>query len=269
MRFRRLAGVPVCLALLVLESCETAPLDFGNALVWTDDNERGDLSEWASAPGSGGTYVNSASAAVVASTNRAPSTDKVHSGSYSIKFTGMASNSVGPTENPAGAGAFKIAAFPPAAYYSAWYYLPITYRTITAWTILELGHPGDAGTAVTLIELRLQWLPSGDTTLVVFDRRAPESTAAFPGFPLTVPIGQWFQVEVFYQRSGDASGHLTVWLDGVVAYDLARPNDPSPLVYFSVCSLVNDLTPSNAELYADDVAVSLVRVTPHGTFRLP
>jgi hypothetical protein len=62
---------------------------------------------------------------------------------------------------------------------------------------------------------------------------------------------------------------LTIWLDGNLVYDVTRPMSRQPAVYFTPCSLVNDLAPPRASIYVDDVAVSWTRIGPGGIIEVP
>ncbi len=244
----------------------------GSNLVWGTDFETGDLSAWQQGPGTGGVYAPDAVDASVAA-----SPDCAHRGRYGAKLTSNASFATPPVANP-GSGLFKTAAFPRAAYYSAWYRISAFHRTLSEWTLLSfnvLAQPDagiDAGPNssawTTELSLILQSLPpDGRLALSLADSRYPYLTSAFPESVPLIPIGQWFQIECYYD--GDPSaGELRVWLDGAEIYDVQRPMIASPVLQFMPCSLASDLDPPNAELCLDDVIVSWARVTPLGVFRL-
>jgi hypothetical protein len=208
----------------------------------------------------------------------------------------MASNLTPPIPGTDGAGLFKEAPFPQGAYYSAWYYIPKFHQTTSDWIILKFkvpsivdagpdaadstvnldgSAPADevaAGTALTeLLDLNLVSLPPDTTGMALFllDSRHQYLTAPLPDPVAYVKIGQWFQIECFYNNVATPDGEFIVWLDGKEVYDIHRPMSSQPWVYFTPCSLVDDLAPSDATLYIDDVAVSWSRVTPHGILKVP
>jgi hypothetical protein len=283
----------------VTASC-TGPLDLGTDIIWATDveNETGTFSAWSGPPGTGGPYFESGSPAV------SVSSDQAHSGHFSLKLTSTATTEAQTSSLPAGVGLLKEAQFPEEAYYSAWYYLPSAYQTLTSWTIMKFESPlpaesSDGGSSVVdaaaeasapsdggvtppvsdggaaapplmqLLDLRLQSLPGGDMALVVYDHRQQYLEAPLADPVPTVPVGRWFQLECFYRNAGDSSGRLTVWLDGLLVYDLSRPMGASPTIGFTPCSLADDLIPSAVELYLDDIAISWRRVTPSGVLTLP
>lgn len=239
------------------------PLDLGTNVVWSTDNETGDLSGWTSPPGSGGVFQNSVDATVEISTTQA------RSGRHSIKISSSAASPAGSPDTPGGGGVYKQGAFPNNAFYSIWYYLPRAYQTGSAWTILSFRSGSNGANDTSLIDIRLQSSPGGDMALVVYDHRRQYLASPLSDPPGVVPIGRWFQIESFYRNANDSTGHLTIWLDGTIVYDLTRPTGSDPAVYFSPCSLVNVLSPAPAEIYMDDIAISRSRIRPTGTLKVP
>jgi len=78
-----------------------------------------------------------------------------------------------------------------------------------------------------------------------------------------VPVDRWFQIEALYRNAAD--GHLAIWLDGMQILD--KPSGPTahdPWVAWEVASIGLNLNPSATTLYADDAAISMVRVGPAG-----
>lgn len=260
---RNLLASALALSSAALETDCGGPLDLGTDIVWSTDNETGDLSAWNLPPGSGAPYENSSDATV------AISTDQAHSGRYSIKMSSAAASPLGSPDSPSGGGIYKEGPLPQNAFYSVWYYLPRAYQTTTSWTILSFRSRQDATTVPPLIDIRLQSSPDGEMTLAVYDHRRQYLASPLPNPPPVVPLGRWFQIESFYRDANDSSGHLSLWLDGALVYDLTRPTGSNPVVYFSPCSLVNALSPSPAEIYVDDVAISGSRIGPRGTLKVP
>lgn len=266
------------------------PLDLGTNIVWSTDFETGDFSPWSRPPGSGGVYVADAGPSDASVTI---TSEYAHSGRYSAKFASIASTPPPLPYPTGGGGLFKQGAFPPAAYYSAWYYVPEVYETISSWTILSFRVPVDAEggsdpdatfeeselvdddastnlpALLDLIDLQLQSLPGLGLTIVLLDNRRPYLESALPSPVPSIPIGRWFQIECFYHNEADSTGELSVWLNGTQIYDVHRPMSSTPVVYFTPCSLADDLSPSNVAIYVDDVAISRVRVTPQGIITVP
>jgi hypothetical protein len=259
-------GFGVALVLGLYAGCRD-PLYLGSDLIWTADQETGDLSQWSAPGGAGGSYVEATGDASVVVT-----TEQAHTGQYSVKLSTVASSQTADPNFPGGCGVYREETFPTEAYYSVWYYVPQLYQTVTSWAILKFRYreSTDAGTDLSeLIDLRLESQPSGDMTLVLYDHRQQYLQSPLPDPPPAVPVGQWFQIEAFYRNVDDPTGRLTIWLDGNLVYDVTRPMSRQPAVYFTPCSLVNDLAPPRASIYVDDVAVSWTRIGPGGIIEVP
>jgi hypothetical protein len=127
-----------------------------------------------------------------------------------------------------------------------------------------------AGRNGELLTLLLRYVPP-NLTVVLSDPRPAFHEAPLPDPVPAVPIGRWFQIECFFKNVSDAGGggEIAVWLDGRQIYDSVRPFGYNSAVYFTPCSLADDLTPPSAELFIDDVAVSWSRVSPRGVLRVP
>lgn len=188
-----------------------------------------------------------------------------HSGRYAVKLTNSA------TGDSDTSRVWRESSFPEEAYYSAWFYLTQAYETTSDWTILQFRAPSsqDPSVIAQFLDIDLGGLPGGNMILSVFDHRAPYLRSPTPDVATPVPIGRWFQIEVFFRNVADSSGRFTVWLDGKLNYDLERPMGLSSTVYWSPCSSTQDLVPLQSQLYVDDAAVSLVRLTPSGTLGDP
>jgi hypothetical protein len=227
-------------------------IDLGGSLIWSARHESGNLSEWTERA-QGGSQMDTADATV------GLSTDFAHTGRYSVRLGNVA------TGTYEAARLWRQSGFPTEAYYSAWFYLPSSYKTVSDWTILQV-RPGAADpTMVTLfLDVSLRSLSTGDLILSVYDHRGDYLRAPTPVPALFVPIGRWFQIEIFFRNVADDSGRFTLWLDGQQSYDLVRPMFGSQPVYFTVCNTSEELSPAASAIYIDDAAVSLVRVTPHG-----
>jgi len=77
-----------------------------------------------------------------------------------------------------------------------------------------------------------------------------------------IPIGRWFQVEVFFRPTPDVNGRLTVWQDGTQILDWEQANAPTTAVEWSVGSTGLNVTPPMVEVWVDDVAISRRRLGP-------
>jgi hypothetical protein len=240
---------------VILLASGCAPrIDFGSEILWSARHETGNFDEWTLASlGGPADDPPTATAAVT--------TEQAHTGSYAVKLT---NSSTGAFDT---ARVWREQDFPAEAYYSAWFYLPQANQTTADWTILQFRErqPLDPSMIAQGLDIDLRSLPGGDLILSVFDHRAAYLRSPTPDVAMPVPIGRWFQIEVFFRNAADDSGRFTVWLDGQLYYDLQRPTKTSDLVYWSPCNITEDLVPPQSAIYVDDAAVSLVRLTPSGT----
>ena len=223
-------------------------IDLGSDLVWSARHETGDLSEWAQ--GVGGSAADP-------DTTVAISASFAHSGRYSVKLT---NSTVGDVQ---GARLWHQGDFPEEAFYSVWYYLPQTYQTRVDWTILQFRTPtDDPATVSQFLDVDLRSLPGGELILSIYDHRPDYLRLPTADPALIVPVGRWFQIEVFYRRAPDDTGRFTLWLDGKLNYDVHRPMAADPTVYWTPCSVTGDLSPTQSEIYVDDAAISYDWLTP-------
>ncbi|HVT06631.1 MAG TPA: heparin lyase I family protein [Polyangia bacterium] len=227
-------------------------LNLGSDLLWAAHHETGDLKEWTGDQKGGASGPTPYTSVNI-------STDYAHGGKYAVKLSNAA---ISDYEE---ARLWRNDQYPQSAFYSAWYYLPRGYQTTNDWTIMQLRVPPtvDGGSLSQLLDVDLRSLPGGTLILSVYDHRPQYLRAATPDPAVTVPIGRWFQVQALFDDSSGPDGRFVLWLDDQVLYDLQRPfNVPEGIVYFSVCSVSEALSPPDSAIYVDDATVSLTRVGP-------
>lgn len=263
-------------------------LELGSNVLWSTSHESGDLSDWYLAPGGG----------LVPDTSMSPVNvvaGPAHTGRYSLQLIDLAaSDTIGP-------GVYRELVSPPDAYYSAWYYIPRQYQTKSQWTIMKFRSRSDddPNTISHGHDLNVRALPGGQVILYVYSHDATYLQAPLADPPAIVPVEAWFQLEVLYRPRTDETGKLLVWLDDRLVYDLEnRRTAGSSALVWSPCNVGEDVEPlgtpsaddgeggaggtsgdgaageagasathSGPELYVDDAAVSLTRVTRSGVVR--
>jgi hypothetical protein len=246
------------LALAAL-ACGCGPrLDLGSDVLWTGLFEGNTFDEWA-ADGDG------AALAFPEGGNRIEiSSARVRHGGYAAKLTVEAVP--GATQGSA-VLARAGDALPVEGYYSAWYYLPrsvsVSVNVGRYWVIFKFRQQNQDAIG-ELFDLDLINLDAGEMSLQLYDHRRAGVVPLDVDSPV-VPVGQWFQIEAFYRNTQDDTGRLTFWLDGRQIVELAnQPMAATPFIEWNACSIGADLTPSTAEIYVDDCAVSRSRVGPNG-----
>jgi hypothetical protein len=247
----------IALALASSAVACSGPLDLGRDLIWFAENEGADTSEW-SADSAGGLVPGSSGSSAELSNREA------HGGAQSLLLVTPASG------EDSGARLYRSVPLASEAYYSAWYLIPESYVTRSYFTIMKFHSqdPGDELLHDRGIDINVRDLSDGRYVLYVLhhDGAFLQPPLALPT-PI-VPVGRWFHVEVFFRATLDATGRISVWLDGRPVYDLgARPTLVREAAYFSVCNLLREAEPPSVELFVDDVAVSRSRVTESGVLR--
>lgn len=208
-------------------------------VVWTADVETGDLTQWTD-DGQGYEF-QVAEAHIVAATERS------HSGDYALEATVEAIGDVLPQ-----AVMFRTNELL-QGFYSAWYFLDENYDA-NFWVIMNFqgDRPWRDQATNDRFDIDLS-RSSGDGRLhLELDEFGGTSTLA----EIPVPIGAWFQVEVFYRSTPDADGRLMVWQDGELVFDTGeRPTAPSSIVGFGVGTVAWRVAPLPATLWIDDVEI--------------
>jgi hypothetical protein len=280
---------------LVLCGCGS-DLDVGSDVLWATDLETGDLSDWYGPPTPGGGLFPDPSN----SPPPTPVSSPTHSGRYSLKFTDLAkSDLTGPgvyRELVAPPDAYySVWYFIPRLYetHSQWTILKFRSRSDEDMDVINHGH-----------DLNLRTLPGGQVVLYVFSHDPEYLQAPLADPPAFVPVETWFQIEVLYRPRTDDTGKILVWLDDRLVYDLEnRRTSGSTDVFWTPCDVAEDVVPfgqpgtmdgaagaggasgadgadnadsaagasatsaateSGPELYIDDAAISLKRVTREG-----
>lgn len=180
-------------------------------------------------------------------------TSPVHSGRYAAAFTVQGV--------PDGGGAqvrcVEQGVFPSAAYYGAWYYVPALAKNSGNWNLFHY-----QGAAAGQMQHYL-W----DVSLVN-QSDAGSLNLLFRGFlnqgvyqaPVSIPIRQWFHLEVYFKRAKDASGEMSVLQDGApVVHVTGIVTDDTDWGQWYVGNLANDLLPPASTVYVDDVTIGLTQ----------
>jgi hypothetical protein len=254
-------------------------------VLWATDHETGDLTGWYLPP-AGGLLPDTSMSVTIAE-------GPAHSGRYSLKFTDSAESDMD------GPGVYRELISPPDLYYSAWYYIPRLYQTNSQWSIMKFRSRSDADAAAISHghDLNLRTLPGDQVILYVYSHDPTYLQAPLVDPPAIVPVETWFQLETFYHPRTDETGILKVWLDDRLVYDLeGRRTADSDDVLWTPCNIGEDVQPLGSppdnlgvgeggaggdggeagapsvasgmrippELYIDDAAISLKRVTRSG-----
>ena len=226
--------------------------DGGNGILWRATFEPGDLSEWIN-DGNGGVYMDARG------TMPAASADVSHLGRHSGIATfapmGLTSWSYLYREQPS----------PSEAYYGAWFFIPTTVQ-IGSWLSLHhFGHHPTEGSADTMPVWDFHVYPTATGSLAARLYESSTIRNVEQASPVPVPVGAWVHFEILYRKAADATGHITVWQDGVQILDLANAiTAPTDWLQWDAGGGSNDIAPSPATVYLDDATISLTRVGTTG-----
>jgi hypothetical protein len=220
----------------------------GGEILWQATFEPGDLSEWLG-DGHGGVYMDPRA------TTPAVSQDEAHRGQHSGVATfapmGLTSWSYLYREQPS----------PPEAFYGAWFFIPANLEVGSWLSLHHFGYHPTAGSPDTSPVWDFHVYPTAGGTLAARLYEAATFRNVEQVNPVPVPVGSWVHFEIFLRKAADATGHLTVWQDGVQILDLANAlTAPTEWVQWDVGGASNDITPSPASVYLDDATISLARV---------
>lgn len=253
-------------AFAVFSGCAgyTANTNGGSPALWSANMETGDLSQWSSSMavaagspgGPGGAIENSGIATAVAST------DFAHSGRYSAKLTITT-----PDTPTSGARLFRWAEPQkyPQLYYSVWYYIPQNYTPSLFWNVLQWKSKhlvNGVATNDPFFTLEVGSTPSGEMFFYLGDDNT-QTTYQQSQTAVAVPVGQWFNVQAFYQCDGSGAGRVAIWQDGAQLFDIQNVSTryADGDCQWSVNNYSSGLTPATATIYVDDAAIS---TTPIG-----
>jgi len=256
-----------CLVLAGTTAC-SEPLLLGDDVLWSADQETGDLSQWTTR-GEGQTVFNTGDAKMPALdlTSDSPSadvnvsvtTEAAHGGKHALKLSNVASNDL----RESGMELFRVIGPADDAFYSAWFMLPLDFTIDPSLTIVRLRSRDSDGAVLNGEELQLRSVPTGGYVLQVFNNNSAFLREPLPEESPHIAAGRWSQIEARYEAQ--VGGRLRVWLDGKLVYDLSgRPGAAGGDVVFSICNTGERFEPSPLVVYVDDAAVSLSRVGPTG-----
>ncbi len=216
--------------------------------------ETGDLSEWYS-PSAGPFGNNGGGEENSGVFSSSASTDVAHTGTYSAQLTITTPNS---PESGVRLFRWLEPGGNPQLYYSVWYYFPQSHTASLFWNVLQWKSQHPAGNDPFFV-LNVGNHADGTMTFYLYDKnRQVTHNQSLKN----IPVGQWFQVEAFYQCAGDTTGHVTIWQDGVRIFDVGNVQTryADGDCQWSANNYSDGLVPGTASIYIDDAVISTGRV---------
>jgi len=175
----------------------------------------------------------------------------VHSGAFAAAFSVDSSIDTGTQ-----ARCVRQGVLPSAAYYGAWYFVPSVQTNNGNWNLLHFqGGTGPGEQLHNLWDVSLVNDQSGNLKLSVLNLLGKTGVGTNAAPP--IPIGSWFHIQMYLRRASDATGEVTVYQDGVVAYHLVDLlTDDTPWGQWYVGNLATAIVPPQSTIYVDDVEIS-------------
>jgi hypothetical protein len=112
---------------------------------------------------------------------------------------------------------------------------------------------------------------TGNTLDLVWSPTGAVGTRYVNSSPVPVPVGKWNFFEIGITPKGDATGHISVWLNGASIFNFTQAQTQYPALYptdplagifawIEQCGYGSNLTPTPCVHYIDDVTISLGRM---------
>ena len=177
-------------------------------------------------------------------------TAPVHSGTSAAAFNIVVDEAMDGTQTRC----VRQGTLPEAAYYSAFFFIPSAPSASNNWNLVHFQGGRTTGALHGLWDVSVNVDAGGDLHLYIFDflRFRTRPTVGVPA----VPVGSWFQIEVYLKRANDATGEFAVYQDGELALQLTDiTTDDTSFGQWYVGSLADALTPGESRLYVDDVSM--------------
>jgi hypothetical protein len=180
-------------------------------------------------------------------------TSPVHSGRFAAAFKVSAGDADGYQTR-----CVRQGVLPTAAYYGVWYFVPERAKNTALWNLIHFQGGDSSADQHNLWDVSLVNGSDGELAVVVFD--AVNQVTRRPVKPTPIPIGEWFQLELYLERAADATGKVALYQDGELLLEAANlVTDDSSWGQWYIGNLATKLAPSGSTLYVDDVTIRVAR----------
>jgi hypothetical protein len=143
-------------------------------------------------------------------------------------------------------------------YYSAWYYFPRRFSTIGGWWNISQYKSKTSTKNDAFFILNVGNRSNGDMHFYLYDWQAKRSYQQAHN----IPVGQWVHIETYYRSSGDQTGQIIMWQDGVEVFNVnnVQTRYPDGDTQWSVNNYTSAISPDPATIYVDDAVISTTRI---------
>lgn len=247
--WRRALVAPLVLLLLsgaviiLLNRPAGDPLPPAGPVIWSANQESGDLSEW-TAGQKGESVFNTGTGRVEVSQ------DVAHGGRFSLKMS--IQGAAGQTE---GARAFRWSENQEEAYYSVWFYIPQTYKPVQWWSIFQFKSVTTESDPMWMVDIDNR--PDGSMYLYLWD--AIDGRSFTPRHQIDLPVGRWFLLTAYFRRERDGTGRIALWQGTTLLYDIDHVRTVTgDSVHWGICNYTDNIAPPDVTIYADDAEIRTV-----------
>jgi hypothetical protein len=234
-------------------------------ILWRADEEAGTFAQWTGACSDcdGGIYNTGTGSATIVP---GPAHSGIHAAALTITTDGANNQAVRLFRWRES----RRQAMGTGLYYSAWFYFPQRFDVLAPlggfafWNIFQWKsrrRPYDPTSSVE---------PNQDLTInnradgsMYFSLWSSMLNRNLGNSALNIPVGRWWQLEVYVVKALDTTGRITVWQDGVQV--IAAQNVPTTYsedFQWSVDSYSRSLNPRPTTIYVDDAAIATARLGP-------
>lgn len=181
-------------------------------------------------------------------------TSPVRSGTYAAAF-----HVAGEEGDGLQARCARHGILPEAAYYGAWFFVPAPLTSANNYNLFHFDGNG-ADVHHDLWDVSLGLDGDGELRAYVFDFL--RMTTRPTGSLARVPVGEWFHLEVYWERAADPTGTFRLYVNAAEVLSLTDLiTDDAEAGEWYVGSLATELSPRPNTLYVDDITIS---ETPRG-----
>lgn len=249
------SGGPLSPSALTSGSADAGLLAQCAAVLWSADQETGDLSQWYIAAG-GGEFDSGAGTS-------SASQDVARSGRYAAKLT---------IQTP-GVSAVRLFRWQeshahPEACYSAWFYFPQRYDAPDWWNIFQFKSRNGPHVNDPFWFLQVGNRPGG--AMYVFltwwnglsiegPRPGEAGGRVYRQSVRDIPVGRWTHLQVYLRQSSGFDGQVVVWQDGAELFNMngvrTRYKAENGANEWSVDNYSDGILPSPTTIYVDDAEI--------------
>lgn len=145
---------------------------------------------------------------------------------------------------------------PNDAIYGAWFWIPEKIEPRSNWNLMHFQDSDQPGNPQQQYRWDVSIGTNDDDELSLHVLEFPTRDRFTPAVATTIPIGEWFHVELRWRRADAPDGQVTLFQDGVPILDLTEI-DASGFEWgqWHVGNLADELEPANSTIYVDDVGI--------------